>query len=152
ARPSPSGDKSVLRLLPPDAVRERRIATAEGPLAYTVTAGTLALMDQSGEQSAALFYTAYVAESGAPAKRPITFASNGGPGAASAYLHLGLAGPRIVRFGADGRDGAAATLIDNPDTWLAFTDLVMIDPVGTGWSRAAKPDGAKAFWDVDRDA
>ena len=51
-----------------------------------------------------------------------------------------------------GRDGANVRLVDNPDTWLAFTDLVLIDPVGTGWSRAAKPDGASAFWGVRRDA
>jgi carboxypeptidase C (cathepsin A) len=77
---------------------------------------------------------------------------NGGPGAAATFLNLGLAGPRILDFGPDGRDGAAARLIDNPDSWLAFTDLVMIDPVGTGWSRAAKSDGGGAFWGVQRDA
>ena len=87
-----------------------------------------------------------------PRTRPITFAFNGGPGAASVYLNLGLAGPRIVDFGPDGRDGAAAKLVDNPDTWLAFTDLVMIDPIGTGWSRTAKPDDAKDFWGVRSDA
>ena len=86
------------------------------------------------------------------ARRPVTFAFNGGPGAASIYLNLGLAGPRIVDFGPDGRDGAAAKLVDNPDSWLAFTDLVMIDPIGTGWSRTAKPDGGKAFWGVRSDA
>src|SRR6185295_11900654 len=58
---------------------------------------------------------------------------------------------RIVDFGPDGRDGAAARLIDNPETWLAFTDLVFFDPVGTGWSRARKPDGSSAFWGVQRD-
>src|SRR5690606_1494146 len=104
-RPAARDDKGILRMLPPDSVCERTIATADGPLAYTATAGTLALMDQNGEQSAALFYTAYVAKGGNDT-RPVTFAFNGGPGAASAYLHLGLAGPRIVRFGADGRDGA----------------------------------------------
>src|SRR5213075_2480572 len=51
----------------------------------------------------------------------------------------------------DGRDGAAARLVDNPDSWLAFTDLVMIDPIGTGWSRTAKPDDAKNFWGVRSD-
>jgi carboxypeptidase C (cathepsin A) len=82
----------------------------------------------------------------------VTFVFNGGPGAASAYLHLGLAGPRIVDFGPEGRDGAAARLVDNPNTWLTFTDLVFIDPVGTGWSRPAKSDGGNAFWGVRRDA
>ena len=51
-----------------------------------------------------------------------------------------------------GHDGSATKLQDNPDTWLAFTDLVLIDPVGTGWSRPAKADGGSAFWGVRRDA
>ena len=73
-----------------------------------------------------------------------------GPGAASAYLHLGLAGPRVVDFGANGDDGAAARLVDNPESWLRFTDLVFIDPVGTGWSRAAG-DGNE-FYGIRQDA
>ena len=68
------------------------------------------------------------------------------------FFNLGLVGPRIAVFGMAGHDGAHVRLTDNPDTWLAFTDLVIIDPVGTGWSRAAKPDGASAFWSVHRDA
>jgi carboxypeptidase C (cathepsin A) len=143
---------SVLALLPPDAVSEHAIETASGPLPYTATAGTLSLYDQSGERAAAIFYTAYVAKTADPAKRPVTFVFNGGPGAASAYLHLGLVGPRIADFGPNHRDAAAPRLTDNPQTWLAFTDLVLIDPVGSGWSRAAKSDGASAFWGVRRDA
>ena len=82
----------------------------------------------------------------------MTFVFNGGPGAASAFLNLGLVGPRIAEFGANGRDGSHVRLVDNPDTWLAFTDLVLIDPVGTGWSRAAKPDDGRFFWSVHGDA
>ena len=123
-----------------------------GKLAYTATAGTFSLFDQSGERSAAIFYTAYVAKSDNAAARPVTFVFNGGPGAASAFLNLGLVGPRIAEFGMAGHDGASVHLVDNPDTWLAFTDLVLIDPVGTGWSRAAKPDGGSAFWGVRSDA
>ena len=142
----------VLRLLPLDAVSEKEIAVSGRNIAYTATAGTLSLFDQSGERIAAVFYVAYVAKGADAARRPITFVFNGGPGAASTYLNLGLAGPRIADFGPDGRDGAAAKLIDNADTWLAFTDLVMIDPIGTGWSRAAKADGGGAFWGVRQDA
>ena len=142
----------VLRLLPGDAVTERTVKTASGPLAYTATAGTLPLYDQSGEQSAAMFYTAYVAKGANPASRPLTFVFNGGPGAASAFLHLGLAGPRIVDFGEGAAGAAAPRLRDNPETWLEFTDLVMIDPIGAGWSRPVKPDGGKAFWGVRNDA
>ena len=143
--------KGVLRLLPGDAVTEHSIDTPRGKLSYTGTAGTLAFYDQSGDQSAAVFYTSYVAK-GAPANRPLTFVFNGGPGAASAFLHLGLAGPRILDLGPDGRDAATATLHDNPDTWLNFTDLVLIDPIGTGWSRTVKPDDAKHFWSIRADA
>jgi carboxypeptidase C (cathepsin A) len=143
----------VLALLPEDSVTRHTIDTPDGKLDYTATAGTLALYDQSGKRSAKIFYTAYVKDgAGSAAQRPLTFAFNGGPGAASAYLNLGLVGPRIVAFGANGHDAAAARLVDNPDTWLAFTDLVLIDPVGTGWSRAAKADDAKGFWNVQTDA
>src|SRR5262245_30368279 len=137
--------QSVLRLLPPDAVTQHSIETAWGKVDYTATAGTLSLMDQSGERIAAIFYTAYVAKNADSAKRPVTFVFNGGPGAASAYLHLGLVGPRIVDFGPGNRE-TSPRLQDNPYSWLAFTDLVMIDPVGTGWSKPAKPDGANAFF------
>ncbi len=149
-QPQPSG-KGVLRLLPPDSVTEHAIDTAQGRLAYTATAGTLPFYDQSGEQSAAVFYTAYVAKNG-DANRPVTFVFNGGPGAASAFLNLGLVGPRILDLGPDARDAARAQLRDNPDTWLAFTDLVLIDPIGTGWSRTVKPDDGKHFWNVQGDA
>jgi carboxypeptidase C (cathepsin A) len=144
--------EGVLRLLPPDSVTEHTIDLPSGKLSYTATAGTLSLFDQSGERSAAIFYTAYVVESAEPAKRPLTFVFNGGPGAASAYLHLGLVGPRVAEFGPDNRDATALRLQDNPDTWLPFTDLVLLDPVGSGWSKPAKADGGSAFWGVRRDA
>ena len=145
------GGPGVLSLLPGDSVTEHSIETPAGKLAYTATAGTFSLFDQSGERSAAVFYTAYVTKPNDP-RRPLTFVFNGGPGAASAFLNLGLVGPRLAAFGMDGHDGANVRLTDNPDTWLAFTDLVLIDPIGTGWSRPAKPDGGSAFWGVHRDA
>ena len=142
--------ESVLRLLPADSVTEHTVETAGGKLAYTATAGTLSLFDQSGERSAAIYYTSYIANDASATNRPITFAFNGGPGAASAYLTLGLVGPRIAELA--GGDVAPPRLKDNPQTWLAFTDLVMIDPVGTGWSRPAKADGGKPFFGVRGDA
>src|SRR5438876_1623651 len=142
--------ESVLRLLPADSVTEHAVAIPGGTLTYTATAGTLSLFDQSGERSAAVYYTAYVAKNAEATNRPVTFAFNGGPGAASAYLNLGLVGPRILEF--PGNDAAAARIRNNPATWLAFTDLVMIDPVGAGWSRPAKPDGGNAFYGVRQDA
>src|SRR5207244_7449768 len=142
--------ESVLRLLPADSVTEHAVAIPGGTLTYTATAGTLSLFDQSGERSAAVYYTAYVAKNAEATNRPATFAFNGGPGAASAYLNLGLVGPRILDF--PGNDAAAARMRDNPATWLAFTDLVMIDPVGAGWRSPAQPDGGKAFYGVHADA
>jgi len=142
--------KGVLRLLPADAVTEHTLDTGRTKLAYTATAGTLAFYDQSGDQRASVFYTAYVAKGAA--NRPLTFVFNGGPGAASAFLHLGLVGPRILDLGPDGHDAATAALRDNPDTWLAFTDLVLVDPIGTGWSRTVKPDDTKHFWGIRSDA
>jgi carboxypeptidase C (cathepsin A) len=139
----------ILKMLPADSVTQHAIDTAKGKLNYTATAGTLAFYDQSGTQSAAVFYTAYVVKGG---NRPVTFVFNGGPGAASAFLHMGLVGPRILELGPDGHDAARAELRDNPHSWLAFTDLVMIDPIGTGWSRAAKSEDAKNFWSVSSDA
>jgi carboxypeptidase C (cathepsin A) len=150
-RQAPAGE-GVLRLLPADSVTQHSISVSGGKLDYTATAGTLSLYDQSGERSAAIFFTAFVLKGADQASRPITFAFNGGPGAASAFLNLGLVGPRIAEFGMAGHDGSAPKLLDNPDTWLSFTDLVLIDPVGSGWSRPAKADGGSAFWGVRRDA
>lgn len=150
-RPSAQG---VLSLLPADSVTEHRLDLGSETLSYMARAGTFPLYDQNGEQSAAIFYTAYVAkdtDAGAAGTRPLTFVFNGGPGASSTYLHLGVAGPRVVEFGPM-PTGAHAPIADNPDTWLKFTDLVFVDPVGAGWSRAAKPDGAHAFWGVQADA
>ena len=78
---------------------------------------------------------------------------NGGPGAASAYLHLGAMGPRVVNFSADGSAAVQpVALADNPDAWLDFTDLVFVDPVATGYSRSAAgtEEADKAFFGVEQ--
>jgi carboxypeptidase C (cathepsin A) len=136
--------------LPADVTTDHTLQVDGRALKYRATAGTLNFYGQDGERSAATFYTGYVADPGA--ERPLTFVFNGGPGAASAFLHLGLVGPKILDFGPAERDGAHARLVDNPQSWLGFTDLVLIDPVGSGWSRAAKPDGAQNFYGVKQDA
>ncbi|MRG55282.1 carboxypeptidase [Phyllobacterium sp. SYP-B3895] len=141
----------ILGLLPADSVTEHVLKTAAGDLPYTATAGTLVLYGQDGKPMAKMFYTAYAAHDRTPG-RPITFAFNGGPGAASAYLHLGLVGPRILTFGPHGEGGTSPALTDNPDSWLAFTDLVLIDPVGTGWSRASNDKVAADFYGIGEDA
>jgi carboxypeptidase C (cathepsin A) len=144
--------QGVLRLLPKDAVSEHTITLRRQKLTYTATGGTLDLFGQDGNRTAKIFYTAYVLKGAASDKRPLTFVFNGGPGAASAFLHFGVAGPKVASFGAGNRDGANAQLADNPDSWLPFTDLVFIDPIGTGWSRTAKPDDAKNYYNVRTDA
>ena len=141
----------IFTLIPSDSVTEHVLKTPTGELQYTATAGTLDLFGTDGGRTAKVFYTAYVAKDRRPG-RPLTFAFNGGPGAASAYLHLGLVGPRVLEFGRNRDDGTAPELKDNPDSWLAFTDLVLIDPVGTGWSRAVSNDAAGSFYGVRQDA
>lgn len=148
---APRASAGLLSLLPPDSTTSHVVEANGRSLAYSATAGTLTLLDQNAERTAAIYYTAYTLKGAAPETRPVTFVFNGGPGASSAYLHLGLVGPRVADFGRV-PNGADARLVSNPDTWLAFTDLVLIDPVGTGWSRAAKSDGAGSFWGVRQDA
>ena len=149
----PDISSSRLALLPADSTTQHRVTARGKTLAYTATAGTMKLRDDSGEPTAAVFYTAYTLNGAAPGGRPVTFFFNGGPGAGSAFPQLGAAGPRVLDFPAGETDGAHARLIDNPDTWLNFTDEVFIDPVGTGYSLAAKAgDAAKLFWSVHQDA
>lgn len=146
-----TSETGIFGLIPRNSVTEHILQTQDGPLSYTATAGTLDLYGQDGNRTAKVFYTAYIAGKGDPA-RPITFVFNGGPGAASAYLHLGLVGPKVLEFGSSRDDGTRPSLKDNRDSWLAFTDLVLIDPVGTGWSRAANDDVAGSFYGVRQDA
>ncbi|MBE2215329.1 MAG: peptidase S10 [Opitutaceae bacterium] len=103
------------------------------------------LLREKEKPVAEIFSVAYVAEE--TAGRPVTFVFNGGPGAASAYLHVGALGTRRVAFAADGNVLPPPTrLTDNAESWLGFTDLVFVDPVGTGFSRVIEEgagDGAK---------
>lgn len=147
----PASETGIFSLIPGDSITDNTLQTQDSPISYTATAGTLDLYGQDGKRTAKVFYTAYVAGKGDP-ERPITFAFNGGPGAASAYLHLGLTGPKVLEFGRSRDDGTRPSLKENPDSWLAFTDLVLIDPVGTGWSRAVDDDVAGQFYSVRQDA
>lgn len=111
-----------------------------GVLTYTADASWTALRDDKDEPLADLFSVSYEAVGGDPG-RPVTFVFNGGPGASSAYLHIGALGPRRVRFDERGTPGPPpSVLVDNAESWLAFTDLVFVDPVGTGWSRIIDKD------------
>ncbi|WP_082582757.1 peptidase S10 [Frateuria sp. Soil773] len=127
-------------------------ATVDGrTLKYTVTVGSLPVRNEQGEVTGEVVFTAYTM---AGKDRPVTFALNGGPGASSVYLNFGAIGPKRVNFGVEGANPSdPATLRDNPGTWLGFTDLVFIDPVGTGYSRAlvADKEATKLFYSTDND-
>ena len=105
-----------------------------GPVEYTAHAHWMVLRRKE-KPAAEMFSVSYLA-AGAEPERPVTFLFNGGPGASSAFLHLGAVGPRRVAFPADGSlPSMPPRLVDNEDSWLAFSDLVFVDPVGTGFSR-----------------
>lgn len=126
--------KPGLPPLPPDAHVDQSITVDGKPLKYTVTVGTLPVRTAEGKLAGQVVYTAYTVPG---ANRPVTFALNGGPGASSVYLNFGAIGPKRVPFGEDSSSPSdTPTLMDNPGTWLDFTDLVFLDPVGTGFSRS----------------
>lgn len=120
---------------------------------YVATAGRLALKDESGKIKANIFFTAYtIDQSVEKIKRPLMFAFNGGPGASSVWLHLGAIGPkRVLTDDSGGGEPPPYTLVDNEYSWLPFTDLVFIDPVGTGYSRATQEEHGKGFYGIKED-
>ncbi len=121
---------------------------------YTATAGTLVLREEEGKPRANVFFIAYVRDGVQDrAKRPVTFAYNGGPGSSSVWLHLGAFGPRRVELQAEGMAPPPPyRLVDNGESILDVTDLVFIDPVTTGYSRAAAGEDAKQFHGLKEDA
>ena len=140
--------------LPPDSTTRQTVTLPGRSLAFTATAGSIRLFDDKGEAQADITTTAYQLEGADPATRPVTFLFNGGPGAASAYLQFGAAGPwRLPITGDAAVSSASPDLMPNAETWLDFTDLVFIDPVGTGYSRfvATGGDVRKKFFSVDGD-
>lgn len=122
-------------------------------LDYTAVAGTILLRDNEDKPAATIFYIAYTKDGVADlGRRPVTFSFNGGPGSASVWMHLGLLGPRRVLLKDDGSSlPPPYKLVDNEFSLLDETDLVFIDPVSTGFSRAVKPDDAKKFHGVESD-
>jgi carboxypeptidase C (cathepsin A) len=154
ATPPAATNAPAIRLLPADATTHHTPTMPGASLNYTATAGTLPLVNARAEVRANLFYVAYRIEGQSDA-RPITFVFNGGPGAASAYLHIAALGPRVLALSAAGIPPLEGReLTDNIDTWLDFTDLVFVDPVATGYSRstAGTPEANREFFGVDKDA
>jgi carboxypeptidase C (cathepsin A) len=146
---------SAIGPLPAPVTTNHVIELPGRSLRFTAKAGAIKLMAaQSGAPIADVSYVAFLRPDIEPAKRPITFAINGGPGAGSAWLDLGALGPwRLPLDGAALPPSAAVSLVNNAETWLDFTDLVFIDPPGTGYSRILSGDDAvkRHFYSMDGD-
>lgn len=155
AAPAASAQKSPEPPKPEETpvVTKHEIRVNGKVLRYTATVGMMPIKNREGDTEARIFYTTYVADNaGSSAQRPLTFSFNGGPGSASVWLHLGAIGPRRVKMLSDGTMPAPPyQLVDNDATWLDQTDLVFIDPVGTGYSRATKPELAQKFFGLNGD-
>ncbi|QJR15991.1 S10 family peptidase [Usitatibacter palustris] len=151
-KPDPSDDLSVTR---------HRATIGGKEIAYTVTCGTIVLREESEKEGknegekprASVFFVAYTLDDVADkTKRPLTFSFNGGPGSSSVWLHLGVLGPRRVALDDEGQnDGPPYTLEANEFSLLPQSDLVFIDPVGTGYSRMVEGEKVKEFHDYRRD-
>jgi carboxypeptidase C (cathepsin A) len=160
AAPQTAGDKEKekdkeehfdMTDVPPVATHHQ--ITVDGKLLkYTAITGRLPIKRGDGRIEAEMFYVAYVLDGQDAAKRPLTFAFNGGPGSASIWLHMGALGPKHVVLQPDGFMPAAPyRMEDNPYTLLDKSDLVLIDAIGTGFSRAADAELSKKFWGVQGD-
>ncbi len=166
--PSPSGQKggagrgtaatpsaaAEQHRLPPDSTTRQTLALPGRTLDFTATAGSIRIFDGKGDPQADIAYNSYQLDGTDRASRPVTFLFNGGPGASSAWLQFGDAGPWRVSISGEGAvSSATPDLLPNAETWLDFTDLVFIDPVGTGYSRFVAPgdDARKRFYSVDGD-
>jgi carboxypeptidase C (cathepsin A) len=138
--------------LPADSTTKQSVTLPDRTLNFTATAGSIRVFSAKGEPEADIAYTAYQVDGADPATRPVTFFFNGGPGASSAWLQLGAAGPWRIAFGSNG-EPPSPELKTNAETWLDFSDLVFIDPVGTGYSRfvSTSEDVRKGFFSVEGD-
>lgn len=140
--------------LPAHVETHHTIQLGQKSLDYRAIAETIQLTSAKGEKTASVFTIAYIADPKPGQTRPVAFFFNGGPGAASVFLHLGAVGPRIMAPVPAGTvPNPPVQIIDNPSTWLAFTDLVFVDPVGTGFSRGEGKDDnpSKPFFNVKSD-
>jgi carboxypeptidase C (cathepsin A) len=140
--------------LPPDSTTKQTLELPGRTLSFTATAGSIRLFDDKGEPQADIAYTSYQLDGADRASRPVTFVFNGGPGAASAWLQFGNNGPWRLAINADQvTPSTPPDLQPNAETWLDFTDLVYIDPVGTGYSRfvATGEEVRKRFFSIDGD-
>ena len=153
--PKPGDDKKEQHFdmteVPP-VVTHHQISVGGRGLKYTATVGRLPIKRADGKIEAEMFFVAYTLDGAESAKRPLTFAFNGGPGSASIWLHMGALGPRRVLLRPDGSLlPAPYGLEENPHTLLDNSDLVFVDAIGTGYSRAETAELSKKFWSVKGD-
>jgi carboxypeptidase C (cathepsin A) len=136
------------------SVTDHTIKIAGQTIPYKATAATILLKNDKDENEALIYYTAYTRSDVKDlSQRPLAFLYNGGPGSSSIWLHMGSFGPkRVITVNADITPPAPYKLEDNPDCLLDRADLVFIDPVGTGFSKAVGKAQDKDFWGVDQDA
>ena len=136
------------------SVTDHSIKIAGQSIPYKATVGSLLLKNEKDEPEALLFFTSYIRSDVKDlSQRPISFVYNGGPGSASLWLHMGSFGPkRVATVNAGVTPPAPYKLEDNPHCLLDKTDLVFIDPIGTGFSHAVGKSQDKDFWGVDQDA
>lgn len=155
----PPTDQAKANPAATDAVDEKPVVTHHKitlggkVLAYAATVAQMPIKNANRETEAHIFYMAYTLDGVADAaKRPVTFAFNGGPGSASIWVHMGAMGPRKAKLLDNGdMPPPPFQLVDNEFTWLDQTDLVFIDPVGTGYSRAKTPEAERKFSGVQGD-
>jgi carboxypeptidase C (cathepsin A) len=136
-------------------VKQHKMKIGVTDFAYTTTSEEIFLKDNDGKNTASFFTIAYTKDGVAREEdRPVTFIFNGGPGSASVWLHFGLVGPKVVDIPSDATDPGAPPyrLRDNASTILRATDLVFVDPVGTGYSHALGDHKNDEFWGYDEDA
>lgn len=147
-------DDSVTDTTENAAVTHHSIVIGGRSIAYTATAGHLVTVDPSSSKPAAkIFYIAFTADRAHPEQRAVTFFYNGGPGSSSVFVLLGSFAPKRIKTSMPGfTPPAPYTLEDNPDSLLDRSDLVFINPVGTGYSAAVAPNKNRDFWGVDQDA
>ncbi|KFG92495.1 peptidase S1 [Burkholderia paludis] len=147
-------DDSVTDTTEAAAITHHTILIDGKRIAYTATAGHLVTVDPSSSQPAAkIFYVAFTADGATEETRPVTFFYNGGPGSSSVFVLLGSFAPKRIKTSMPGfTPPAPYQLEDNPDSMIDHSDLVFINPVGTGYSAAVAPNRNRNFWGVDQDA
>jgi len=151
--PAPAAPAPAKPAAEEPVVRKHQISLNGKQLNYTTTTGLMPIRNAAGDVEANIFFMAYTLDGvTAKSKRRLMFSFNGGPGSASVWLHIGAIGPKRVPMLDDGNLPPAPYHMEvNPGTLLDQADLVFIDPVGTGYSRAAKPDLAKKFFSLNGD-